>query len=139
MQIEEWCEVSACHQQAVGECAHCHRALCADHTVIDYRHLPGGQRPYCLECDRERRSLYLEARRQGLRATAWSGVGAIVGAIVGYGVSVLLTPDSFTHSVTTDFGFISGLAIALSAALATNRTAQSSQSGQGSDSLSPGE
>lgn len=125
METHGWCEADSCHQPAISRCTRCGQALCAAHTVVDYRHLPGGQRPYCAECDRERRDVYAQARRQGARVTAWSAFGAIVGAIVGYGAGILLTPDSFTHTVTTDAGFLVGLAVALSVALATSRPASS--------------
>ncbi len=107
------CEVGACGQFATERCASCGRALCRDHTITDYSHLPGGQRPYCGACDSERRRLYQVARRKGLRAVAWSAGGATIGAVAGYVVGALATSDSFAHTVTTDVGFVVGLAAAL--------------------------
>ena len=107
------CEMGACSQVATQRCAGCGRALCHDHTVTDYTHLPGGQRPYCVDCDAQRRQLYQRARQKGLSAVAWSAGGAITGAIAGYVVGALATSDSFAHTVTTDVGFILGLIAAL--------------------------
>jgi hypothetical protein len=115
------CEIDACGQMAVQRCAHCGRALCSGHVVEDYNYLPGGQRPYCVECDAERRQLYERIRRQGLRAIAWSGGGALAGSILGYVVGVVVTADSFTHTVTTDVGFVAGLGLALLVALPSIR------------------
>lgn len=113
------CEVEACGKFATERCASCRRALCRDHTIADYAYLPGGQRPYCVECDSDRRQLYQVARRTGLRAVAWSAGGAVIGAAVGYVVGALATSNSFAHTVTTDVGFVLGLAAALS--IAANR------------------
>lgn len=112
------CEVEGCVETAVRHCANCGRALCRQHTVADYSHLPGGQRPYCVDCDAERRQLYQNVRTRGGRAILWSGAGAIAGSVIGYSVSALITPDSFAHTVTTDVGFVVGLAAALLVALA---------------------
>ena len=115
------CDVDCCGALAVQHCGHCGRALCRQHTVTDYRHLPGGQRPYCQKCDAERREIYQRVRKQGIRAIAWSMGGAIVGAIGGYLTGAAITSDSFTHTVATDVGFIAGLAVALLGVLATAR------------------
>ncbi len=107
------CEIGTCSQVATQRCTKCGRALCPDHTVTDYTHLPGGQRPYCSDCDAERRELYQRARQKGLSAVAWSAGGAITGSIAGYIVGALATSDSFAHTVTTDVGFVLGLIAAL--------------------------
>lgn len=111
------CEVDACEEIAVQQCTNCGRALCRGHTVADYSHLPGGQRPYCTDCDAERRQVYRRVRAQGLRAIAGSAAGAVAGSAVGYLAGVVVTSASFTHTVTTDVGFIAGMSIGLVAAL----------------------
>ncbi|HUX86244.1 MAG TPA: hypothetical protein VMW65_04520 [Chloroflexota bacterium] len=111
------CQFVGCSVAAERRCARCMRQICDRHTIADYHHLPGGQRPYCLECDAERQQLYQAMRRQGLRAIVWSGIGAIIGAFLGHTAGTLLSPDSFTHTVTTDVGFLMGLGGALLGAL----------------------
>lgn len=113
------CEIDRCDALAVRQCARCGRALCQQHLVTDYQHLPGGQRPYCQACDVERRQIYQRVRTQGARVIAWSLGGAVVGAITGFLTSAAITPDSFTHTVATDLGFVAGLALALLGALST--------------------
>jgi hypothetical protein len=90
---------------------------CEQHAVANFNYLPGGQRPYCIDCDAEREELYQTMRRQGLRAIVWSGLGGIAGAIAGYGVGALVSSDSFVHTVSTDLGFLAGLALALAGSL----------------------
>ena len=119
------CEIDRCDASAVHQCANCGRALCRQHLVTDYRHLPGGQRPYCQKCDFERRQIYQRVRTQGVRAIAWSLGGAFIGAVVGFLTSAAITPDSFTHTIGTDLGFIAGLALALLGALSTATPADS--------------
>ena len=113
MEALEPCDVPECGAAAVERCARCGRALCQGHVVRDYSHLPGGQRPYCPQCDAERRQVYRTTRTLGLRAIVWCAAGAIVGSSIGYLVGAMVTADSFAHSVTTDVGFIVGLAGAL--------------------------
>lgn len=115
------CEIDGCGGFPALLCARCGRALCRQHAIAAYQHLPGGQRPYCPECDAERRSLYEAVKPQGARAVAVSLAGAVLGAIGGYLASVAFTPDSFVHSIVTDVGFLAGLALALRWALSTGR------------------
>jgi hypothetical protein len=113
MEASGLCDVPECGAAALERCARCDRALCQNHVVRDYSHLPGGQRPYCPECDAERRRVYRTTRTLGLRAIVWSGAGAVVGSSLGYLAGALVTAESFTHTVTTDVGFVAGLAGAL--------------------------
>ena len=111
------CQIDRCPDAAKRHCAHCERPICDRHTIADYHYLPGGQRPYCLECDAERQQLYQAMRVQGLRAIIWSGIGAIIGTFLGHTAGTLLSPDSFTHTVATDVGFLIGLGAALLGAI----------------------
>ncbi len=113
MARSEACAATGCAEPAVTRCANCGLPFCARHLVADFANLPGGQRPYCAACDAARRALYQRVRGQGLRAIATSAVGALGGALVGSGVGLLLSTDSFAHTVTTDLGFLVGLAVAL--------------------------
>jgi hypothetical protein len=115
------CEVGRCGQNGLVDCARCGRRICARHTVADFNYLPGGQRPYCVECDAERQELYRSYRVRGLRAILFSGGGALIGSVLGYLVAALVTADSFTHSIITDVGFMVGLAVALLASLRSAR------------------
>ncbi|HLH72810.1 MAG TPA: hypothetical protein VKX96_05965 [Chloroflexota bacterium] len=115
------CAIAGCSNVADRCCTRCRRSICVAHIVEDYHHLPGGQRPYCTECDAERQRLYQAMRRQGLRAIVWSGIGAVVGAFAGHTVGTLFSPASFTHTVATDIGFLLGLGAALFGALARAR------------------
>jgi hypothetical protein len=109
----ETCHIRGCGRDGTMVCARCGQPVCDRHVVADFQYLPGGQRPYCSACDDERRQLYQAARRQGLKAILWSGGGAVVGSLLGGEVGVLLSLDSFAHTVTTDVGFVLGLAVAL--------------------------
>ena len=111
------CQIDRCPDAAKRHCARCERPICDRHTIADYHYLPGGQRPYCLECDAERQQLYQAMRVQGLRAIIWSGIGAIIGTFLGHTAGTLLSPDSFTHTVATDVGFLIGLGGALLGAI----------------------
>lgn len=115
------CAVASCTRAAETSCANCGRPLCREHTVADFSHLPGGQRPYCPECDARRRELYRAARSHGWKAILWSGGGALIGSAFGLVVGILVTRDSFAHTVTTDVGFLIGLAVALFLALRRGR------------------
>ncbi|MGH2458598.1 MAG: hypothetical protein ACRDIY_06990 [Chloroflexota bacterium] len=115
------CGVDGCGAPATRRCASCGCALCRDHAIADYHHLPGGQRPYCRQCDGERRAIYRRLRVQGRRAIGWSAGGAFVGAVVGYLTVAAITPDSFSHTIGADVGFLVGLALALLVALSTAR------------------
>lgn len=121
VEIQELCTVEQCAETAVTHCARCGQALCRRHAIADYTHLPGGQRPYCPVCDAERRRLYETVRVGAPRVILWSGIGAVLGAVVGRFIGVLATPDSFAHAITTDLGFVAGLAGALFIALESTR------------------
>lgn len=113
----ETCHVAGCSRAATLSCARCGAPVCDHHVVADYQYLPGGQRPYCVACDDERRQLYRAARRQGLKAILWSGSGAIVGSVLGAAVGAAVSTDSFAHTVAADVGFLLGLGVALLLAL----------------------
>lgn len=117
MDPDRLCEIAECGETATVSCVNCGRGICPRHTVADYTNLPGGQRPYCAGCDAERRRLYQAARGRGFRAILWGVGGAVVGSAGGYLIGALASPDSFTHTVTTDLGFLAGLAVALLAAV----------------------
>lgn len=118
----EKCATQGCGRTGVAICCRCGSQVCERHLVTDDQHRPGGQRPSCTTCDRERREAYQLVRRHGLRAILWSGGGAIVGALAGEGIGHLITTDSFAHTVTTDLGFVLGLSFALYLALTTTRS-----------------
>lgn len=111
------CGVSGCDREGTISCAHCDRLVCAEHAVADFTYLPGGQRPYCVDCDAERQRLYQATRFRGARLTLWSGAGAILGSIAAYLAAALVTADSFAHSIGAGAGFMVGLALALFFAL----------------------
>jgi len=121
VEMQELCTIAQCAETAVTHCARCGQALCRRHAIADYTHLPGGQRPYCPVCDAERRRLYETVRVGAPRVILWSGIGAVLGAVVGRFIGVLATPDSFAHAITTDLGFVAGLAGALFIALESTR------------------
>lgn len=107
------CEVRGCGQRSLVRCARCDRSICRQHVVADFTYLPGGQRPYCLDCDQERRTLYQAVRFAGARTLLGSGTGAVAGAALGYVGAAATISDSFTRSVVTDIGFMAGLVLGL--------------------------
>lgn len=107
------CEVRGCGQRGAVRCAHCDRPICPQHVVADFNYLPGGQRPYCVDCDLARRTMYQNVRFAGARTVGWSGIGALVGSVLGYLAAAALIADSSARSVATDVGFTAGLALGL--------------------------
>jgi hypothetical protein len=115
--VDERCGVARCGQWASTRCVRCGRPLCAGHVVESYSYRPGGQRPFCPDCDAARERIYQSMRTQGLRAIVWSGAGAVIGSVVGHTVGDLISTNSFTHTFATDLGFLAGLGLALFGAL----------------------
>lgn len=121
MDVKLSCAIPNCSETATQRCYHCQRAICSGHTIQEFLHRPGGQRPYCIECDAERQRLYQGMRTQGFPALILSCVGAVIGAMGGYGIGTLVTTNSFGHTIATDVGFLGGFGLALWGALQRSR------------------